>query len=95
MDNRSEPVERHIATKMAKPRLASHAPSVRRMSRKNGLVCGYREYMSTISIVRVKTITSMTSRIISRWVRWDKNTKNGGVRAIVRERVRGKAIADG
>ena len=95
MDKRSEPAERDIATRIANPRLASHAPSVSRINRKNGFVCGYSAYIRTISVVRVRTIVSIASRTISRWVRWDKNRRNVRVRVIVRKRESGKAIAGG
>lgn len=75
VDRRSEPEERDIATRTANPSLASQAPRVSRINRKNWFIWKQRAWVNRTRAVRVRTIVSIVSRIIRRWVRWDRNRR--------------------
>lgn len=92
--SRSEPNERDMVTKRARPRLASQAASVKRSKRKNGLCCGVA-WANNKNITKDRTIDSIARRAIRRWVRWDRKSRSVRIRGIGRSRRGEIGIAGG
>lgn len=81
-DRRSDPNERDIATRIASPRAASHAPRAKKINRTNGLFKWVVLWVNIVKPASVRRILSVARRTISKWVRCIRNR--------VREKITGR-----